>query len=69
MIYINCSMANVIPTEIQERNWSANVKVMKVFRTDPIKPLVLLLEHHGLLTERFYHLLTDFFFVSSKDKN
>lgn len=32
------------------RNWI--LKFMKLFRTDPFGPLAVLLEHHGLLTER-----------------
>lgn len=65
---MNFSLANVLPTEIQEKNRSGIIKLMEVFQTDPFRPLVLLFEHHGLLTERSHLLLTDFSFVS-KDKN
>ncbi|KAL6339068.1 hypothetical protein AAG906_024219 [Vitis piasezkii] len=36
----------------QEKNRSGITKLMEVFQTDPFRPLVLLFEHHGLLTER-----------------
>uniref|UniRef100_A0A5B7BW97 Uncharacterized protein n=1 Tax=Davidia involucrata TaxID=16924 RepID=A0A5B7BW97_DAVIN len=35
-----------------EANRSWIVKFMELFRTDPFRPLVVLLVHHGLLTER-----------------
>ncbi|KAF5957865.1 hypothetical protein HYC85_005090 [Camellia sinensis] len=49
-----------LPTDfdwMQEANQSWVVKFIELFKTNPFGPLVLLLEHHGLLTERFELLL------------
>ncbi|GMP32864.1 hypothetical protein CsSME_00006427 [Camellia sinensis var. sinensis] len=57
---LSSSSTITLPTDfdwMQEANQSWVVKFIELFKTNPFGPLVLLLEHHGLLTERFELLL------------
>ncbi|RVX23239.1 hypothetical protein CK203_000444 [Vitis vinifera] len=52
MLHIPTNGNTVVGGSNVEKNRSGIIKLMEVFQTDPFRPLVLLFEHHGLLTER-----------------
>ncbi|KAK3008315.1 hypothetical protein RJ639_014419 [Escallonia herrerae] len=51
-----------------EANWSWIQKFTELLRSNPFRPLALLLEHRGLLTERFKPLFLWPFFLKIRDE-
>lgn len=47
---------------MQEGNERLSNNILDAFKTDPLRPLVVLLEHHGLLTDGCIILLNDYCF-------
>lgn len=64
LFFVNWHLiGNLYLTEMQEGSGRLSNHLLDAFKTDPLRPLVLLLEHHGLLIDRCIILLNDYSFL------